>query len=257
MKKGFITLTNGNERYKHLVGVLVESVLEFTPYEIEVFGVNTDYKHSSSRVISKRINLEHENFETICFSKIKSCIMSDFDTTIHLDSDIVVSPEIVNVFNLLSENDSIKFPLHPWDGINQRIIDCINYIGATEKTQPYVHAATFIFNKKAKDFLNESFEISQKMLRDGFSPINQDETIFNCLLWKNKIKNWFVDCYDPYHEYFKSTIGLSEQDKEKFICSNPYSEIENFKTNFYLSHGCKDYQEAKIILNLLKNNLPR
>lgn len=251
MRKGFVTLTNGNDKYVKLVDVLVESVLDFTDYEIEVYGVNFDYNHSNKRVIPKKINLENENFESICFSKIQSCISSDFDLTVHLDSDIVISGEIKKIFEEFDINTSkYKFPKHPWDGqLKHEHISCMNYMGTSKKTQPYVHAATFIFSKEAKDFFQEVYNVSQKMLTDGFHPINQDETILNCLLWKNSENNSFIDCYDPYYEFFKSKIGLPSKYNHN---SDIYSEIPNFNVNYYLSHGCKNFEEAKEILEKLK-----
>ena len=100
MKKGFLTLTNENSKYKALVDVLVESVLEFTDLEIEVVGINFDYRHSNKRVLSKRMQLQPENSETIYYSKIKACMDSGFDVTMYLDSDIVVGPQIVDAFHL-------------------------------------------------------------------------------------------------------------------------------------------------------------
>lgn len=62
LKRGFVTFSNANEKYLGLLNVLVESVLLFTPLEIQVAGINFDYRHSNPRVISKRIHLEDEKF---------------------------------------------------------------------------------------------------------------------------------------------------------------------------------------------------
>jgi len=177
--------------------------------------------------------------------------MSEFDISMHLDSDIVVSPDIMKVFEQIeagnNDNLLLKMPRHPWNGpLGNSHYQCMRYMGVLEKNQDYLHAASFIYNTKAKEFINEAYEFSNKMLQDGFHPINQDETVLNCLIWKYALTNVAIDCYDIYFENFKSKIGLKTEDQ--FDWKKPYTSIDNFAVNYYLAHGCKDPQDARKIL---------
>jgi hypothetical protein len=246
MRKGFVTFTNNVEKYRHLHDVLVRSLLEFTPLEIEVFGINFDYAHPDPRVIPKRINLETEDFWSICYSKIYASLMSEFDKTMHIDSDAVAAPGVVKVFDEFDvESKFIHASKHPWDGpLGFEHQQIMNYVGASVKTQPYVHAASYVFSKNSKDFLSDVWEISQKMQADGVKPVNQDETIFNAMLWKHGVTDCFVDCYDPDPTHFRRLFGISNEPVDK-IPTLPIIRP-------YICHGHKNPEESERYFNEIK-----
>jgi len=241
-----VTFTNNVEKYRHLHDVLVRSLLEFTPFEIEVFGINFDYTYPDPRVIPKRINLESEDFWSICYSKIYASLMSEFDKTMHVDSDAVVAPGVVNVFDEFDvESKFIHASKHPWDGpLNFNHHHIMRCMGVETKTQPYVHAASYVFSKNAKDFLSEAWEISQKMQSNGIHPINQDETIFNVMLWKYGRTDCFVDCYDPDPTYFRSLFGISGESV------SPIPTVPVIRP--YICHGHKSPEESERYFNEIK-----
>ena len=254
MRKGFVTFTNDHPKYRKLHDVTVESLLYFTDLEVQVLGINFDYQHDNPRVISKRLNLQREDFGSICYSKLISCLESDFDVSIHVDSDAIATPDLVKIFDEISIDESfLKAPMHPqfmWEGQSKKIesthSSTAQMVGAKHQTQPYVHASSFVFTKNSKKFFEEAYLISEEFQKINFHPPAYDELIINSLLWKYEKTDCFVDCYDPYFEYFKSLNKISPP-------SNlPYSMIDNFKVNPYICHGCKDPDEAREILEFLK-----
>jgi len=249
-KKGFVTFVNNNEKYIKLNDILVESVLEFTDLNIEVNSINFDYKHSNPRVISKKIILNNECIDTIFYSKIYSSYSSDFEIGLQLDADIIVTPDVMNLFNCIDENyQYIKGPKHPWNGpLTYSHLSIMNYLNVLNQSQPYIHADCYLFTKNSEPFLKEAYSIGMNMFLNDIHPINYDETILNALLWKNDVKDGFVDCCDPYYEYFKNNIGMPTG----IDCTPPYSTELDFKINYYVCHGCKNYEESKLIFEKLK-----
>lgn len=243
-----MTFVNNNEKYKSLNDTLIKSVLEFTDCDIEVNSINFDITHPSDRVICKTINVKEENFATICYSKIFSSLTSEFDVGLQLDADMIVTSKAVELFDMIDENHQfIKASLHPQiQSFNYSHFETLRRVGGKQITQPYVHA-TYLFTKHSKSFLQEAFDRAMEMYESGFHPINFDETILNCLLWKYEKTDCFVDCYDLYYEHVKSLIGLSQRPIQS------YSEIEGFKVNPYICHGCKDPKEAEEIFQFLAN----
>jgi hypothetical protein len=234
MNEGYSVFVNQNKKYLGLLDILVESILSFSTRPVEIFSINFDYKHSSEKVFSKRINLPYENYETICYSKILSSINSRFSYGIQLDADFIITKEMDNLFDLTKNiKEFPKYCLHPHDPDNQK--NLMSYLGVPEKTQPYVHA-TYLFSDSSKPFLEDCYATSKDLLIKGISPPNLDETLMNVMLWKAGDTDAFIDPYDLWFEYF-----LSERFKEKNV-------------NFYSLHGCKDIDKALDILNGLKND---
>lgn len=250
MRKGFVTFVNNNPEYLKLNDILIESILDFTKLEVEVLGINFDYKHSNKRVISKILNLANECIDTIYYSKIYASMISDFDVGIQLDSDMIVTPNVINLLEQIEpQYQYVKGSCHPWNGpLQMPHLQMMNHLNVKEKTQPYIHA-TYLFTKNSKDFLKEVYETGMTLYSKNIHPINYDETVLNCLLWKNTIRDGHVDCYDPYFEYFKKNIGLETKEN----VSGPYSTEPNFKVNYTICHGCKDIAESERIFFKLKD----
>ena len=248
--KGFVTYTNDNPKYVALTKCLVDSILHFTDLPVEVCSINFDYKHDNKRVISKKINLNNEkDLGSVYYAKLLACIESEFDQTMHIDSDAIITPEVIRMFDVdMAEKDLVYMPLHPWNGpVYPRVRSVMNDMGLREKTQPYLHAASFLFTKYSKHFLREVWDYSQKISSFGFAPENYDESLLNCFLWKYQKTNCYVDCYDPYFEYFKMLKNMPSK-------STPtYSDTPNFVVNPYICHGCKDpNHQSDILLSLKK-----
>jgi hypothetical protein len=249
MKKGFVTFVNNSQKYQQLNDLLIESIINLTDYDIEVFGINCTLKHSSNRVINRTINLKDECIDTIFYSKIYSSYASDFDIGLQLDSDMIVTPDAIRLFEEIDpEYPFVKGSLHPWNGLEPAHIAIMNKLGAKQKSQPYIHA-TYLFTKNSKDFLKEAYDIGMNFFKSGVSPINYDETVLNTLLWKNNVNDANVVCYDPYFEYFKKHLGMPTNED----VSKPYGDEDNFLVRYLICHGCKNIEDAqRIYANLLK-----
>lgn len=243
--KGFITYVNNNANYINLVEVMIDSVLTFTDLPIELFTINFDYKHSNKRVLSKRLNI-NESRPNLYYAKLIACEQSEFDVTMHIDSDAIVTPELMNMFTGKSDTDLVLMPLHPWNGEPYPAVKIIMNELKVVKTQPYVHAAAFLFTKQSKPFFKEIWDYSQRLT---FHPENFDESLLNCFLWKYKQTNCYLDCFDPYFEYFKCVKDIVPNDYKEYLA---YTKIPNFKVHNYISHGCKDPNHARFIFEELK-----
>ena len=243
MNEGYVTFVNNNKNYIELTNILIESVLLFSTRHIEVFSINFDYIHSSPKVLSKRITLPEETFETICYSKLYSSFNSSFDNGIQLDSDFIITKNMDLLFEDCKKITQTPLgSLHPSDPNNQSEI--MDFLGVKEKTQPYVHA-TYLFSNNCKPFLEECYLLSKEFMSKNIKPQNFDETILNVMLWKYNANN-FVTTYDPYYDLF---INRSEENK----ILHGYG---NIPVNFYSCHGEKNPELAKIILkNLINSNL--
>jgi hypothetical protein len=236
MKKGFVTFVNAHPNYCALNDILIESVLSFTDLPIEVNSINFDFKHSSQRVHCKRIDVQTEDYANICYAKTTASLNTSFDIALQLDSDMIITKEAVGLLSLIQPDERFVLgSLHPHDPCNQTNI--MSYYGINEKTQPYIHA-TYLFTKNSKDFLSEVKEMQNHLMKKGITPINFDETILNCALWKHNRKTCFTDCFDPYFEVF------SEFTTDKLL-SDGYGTLSKVKR--LICHGCKDPVVAKNI----------
>lgn len=235
MKKGFITFVNKHQTYCALNDILIQSVLNFTNLPIEVNSINFDFKHSSERVHCKRINIKTEDYANICYAKTTASLNTSFDLALQLDSDMIVTKESVQLFDLIDpEERFVLGSLHPHDPCNQGNI--MSHYGIHKKTQPYIHG-TYLLTKNSKDFLSEVKEMQNHLMKKEITPINFDETILNCALWRYNRKTSFVDCYDPYFETFLSKKNNYPLKVKRLIC-----------------HGCKDPIIAKNIYEKISTN---
>jgi hypothetical protein len=237
--EGYVVFVNENKKYIELLDVLIESVINFSSRPIEIFSINFNYNHSSDRVIKRRVDIPVVNFENICYTKLYSSFNSSFDYGIQLDSDFIITKEMDKLFNDCYK--ITKYPLgsrHPQDPNNQ--LEIMSYLGIKEKTQPYIHA-TYLFSKDSKSFLEECYILSKELQSKNIVPSNYDETILNCMLWKNNA-NDFVTTYDPYFDFF------IHRDRKIL---HGYGDLP---INFYSCHGIKEPYFAKEILNKLINS---
>jgi hypothetical protein len=242
MNSGYVTYVDDNPRYRELVDILIESVLSFSNRSIEVFSINCDYYHSSGRVLNQRVDIKEKNMSTICYTKLYSSINCSFDHGIQLDSDIIITDKMDTLFEKAREVGQTPLcPIHPSDPNDQDWL--MSYLGVKIKTQPYIHAASYIFSNSCKPFLQECYDVSQKLVSIGYTPPWYDETILNTMLWKYKSEK-YVDNYVPYFGCF-----LDPSTKN----THGYGWMEN--VNFYTCHGIKDPSLAKsVLIDLQRKN---
>ena len=115
MKIGFVTFCTSN--WVNILDNLIDSVLEFSKYDITVYSINFTYTHNNSRVKIKPIFIQNESYYEICKQKIFSTLDCDYDIGLILDSDMIVTDKIDNIFDEnLDRITNSEFPLfskHP------------------------------------------------------------------------------------------------------------------------------------------------
>jgi len=250
MKIGFTTFCT--EDHKEIMDCLVESVLEFSKHEITVFSINFDYKHQSSRVKNKRIDLDRLTFFDICKVKIMATLQCDYEFGMSLDSDMIVTDIIDNIFieneeRVLSSNFPLfsKHPNDPFSNPNHHAIHTLKNFTDKKPKMKYVYAH-FLFSEKNKWFLEEVVEVMNKM-----NPSDDDEMVINALLTKYEVDydigyNHLPNCYDMNVEcYLNNTIS---EDIQMVYLNN------DCPVKFYTFHGhnCKSTSKMKEYINLIK-----
>jgi hypothetical protein len=240
MSKGFTTFVNSSPQFLGLLEVLIDSVLNFTSYDIEVFGINFEYKHPNKRVRTQRLDFNGESFLDICYNKIVAATKSSFDLSMHLDADMIITKDIEKIFDFknqidryilcpLHENDHnyLKFnKLEPMNGENQ-LMEILNI---PSKTQPYVHADTFLYNKNSIAFLESVLDLINFCKKNNIFLYAQDETAINVLLWKSQQNSKYLESYDGHFHHFED-------------CST--------NQKYLIAHGCKNPEQARNIYNKL------
>lgn len=253
MKIGFVTFCTSN--WVNILDNLVDSVLEFSKYDIIVYSINFTYTHANSRVKIKPIFIKNESYYEICKQKIFATVDCDYDIGLILDSDMIVTDKIDNIFdeNLDRITDS-EFPLfskHPNNAfesakdVMRRHLDI--FTSQTPK-MGYVYAS-YLFSNKNKWFFKEVLDEMNK--RDYI--IGNDEMIINCLLTK-----YSVD-YDIGYNYLPNGITNTI---DSYIYENiTDDEINNKYINYNIpvkiytfhSHQIKDSNYTKLIIEKIKD----
>lgn len=249
MRIGFTTFCT--ENYKEILGCLIESVIEFSKYEITVFSINFDYVHPNDRVKSKRIDLINTDYYNVCKTKIISCLQSEYDVGLILDTDMIVTKEIDNIFdeNVDRILDS-KFPLfakHPHNPFTHPYTkSTVKEFTEHEPKMKYVYAS-FLFSKNNLWFLEEVLDEMNKRHIMG-----EDEIIINSLLTKYQVDYDIGYNYLPngtenlLNDYLNDTV--SEELRITYLSYD-------CPVKFYIFHGhnCKNPEIMRSWINLIKN----
>lgn len=232
MKKGFVTFCT--ENYLCVLGNLLDSVLLFSKYDITVYTINFYHDFKSSRIKTKRIDLQEPNFFNICKVKILSAVESDLDVGLCVDSDMIFTKDIDYIFEEnLEKVINSKFPLfgrHPHKPLstNQGWGETIKQY-TDNPNENWVYA-TFLFSNNNKWFLEEVLtEMNAKK-----NQIGEDELIINGLLSKYGFNsdigyNFFPNALD---EMFDLYFGLKEDNE----INNPYTKY-GCPIRFFAFHG--------------------
>lgn len=238
MKKGFITYVN-DSHYLELCKILVESVLKFSQYPIQVFCINFDYNFNNDKVFSTRIDISGNDHISIWNAKPKMAMSSMFDYGLMIDSDVIITKDLDKIFDEHNPED-LTYPICP---IHQHEVFAEKYFmdlfGLKERTQRWVHADAFLYSHKTNDFLNEWYKTNLYLQKNNTVPNVGDESVLNLLLWKHNQKNWYAEIFEPYYDLFYDCS------RENLI-KHGYEPDWNIR--HYMYHGCKNPTEAKEIL---------
>jgi len=253
MKIGFVTFCTAN--WVSILDNLVESVLEFSKYDITVYSINFNYQHHSSRVKSKTIFTQNESYYEICKQKIFATLDCDYDIGLILDSDMIVTDKIDNIFDEnLDKIINSEFPLcskHPnnaFESAKDIMRQHLDIFTPEIPKMSYVYAS-YLFSNKNKWFFKEVLDEMNK--REYI--IGNDEMIINCLLTKYNVD------YDIGYNYLPNGIPNTI---DSYIYDNlSDDEINNKYINYNIpvkiymfhSHQIKDSVYTKEIINKIKN----
>ena len=280
--KTFITFAAG-ETYEKLSEVLKDSINSFSKYDLVIY-----------RPEDFDIKWEPENWQQsyVFIFKVLSCLkaLETYDEIVWLDNDCLVTNKIDRIWN----NVITTYPLLPIERFNNFYIwpnikpnycdmsflnDAKNRIGVIDSNfdNIYVQACCMLFNKNCLSFFEEVY-LHYQNFDSSVYPYG-DESIINCLIWRDKLSNlgdiflcsyYFSDytiqgalTSNNEEEYFKNfDINHREEgiDEDNFILShgwnlarhNRIGLINNNFNNLLFLHGSKDYNLHNKYLNTLK-----
>ena len=280
--KTFITFAAG-ETYEKLSEVLKDSINSFSKYDLVIY-----------RPEDFDIKWEPENWQQsyVFIFKVLSCLkaLETYDEIVWLDNDCLATNKIDRIW----DNVVTTYPLLPIERFNNFYIwpnikpnycdmsflnDAKNRIGVIDNNfdNIYVQACCMLFNKNCLSFFEEVY-LHYQNFDSSFYPYG-DESIINCLIWRDKLSNlgdiflcsyYFSDytiegalTSDNEEEYFKNfDINHREEgiDEDNFILShgwnlarhNRIGLINNNFNNLLFLHGSKDYNLHNKYLNTLK-----
>jgi hypothetical protein len=247
---GFVLFFTKN--FEEISNNLINSILLFSKYNIEINTINYDYIINNNRIISKKIILDNLSFESIMSAKFISSINTNFDIALILDSDMIVTKDIDNIF--LENEDKINnnnFPLfakhpHKYDPFKNN--QCyVNKITNKNPKMPWVYANYLFSGEKHKWFFKEALEIYKK------NEYIVDEIIINALLVEYEIDydlgyNYFPNCHVDIVEYFLDNT----HNKGLIEVNEIYYDIP---IKFYAFHGhlCKNIEYTKNLIERINN----
>jgi hypothetical protein len=254
MKIGFVTFCT--EDWVEILDNLVDSVLFFSKYEITVYSINFDYFNENDRVKVKRIDIPTLSMYEICKQKIYSSVDSEYDVGLILDTDMIVTPEIDNIFeDNLERVINSEYPLfarHPNDAFKNAKEVMLDHVRIFTNNLPkhrYVYAS-FLFSKKNKWFLSE---VLNEMNSRGHI-LGEDEMIINCLLTKYQVDYDIGYNYLPNgtHNILNGYLNESTNIDDITLGYLKY----DCPVKFYIFHGheIKNVKHTKNYLINLKND---
>jgi hypothetical protein len=250
MKIGFVTFCT--EDYTGIMDNLVESVITFSKYNITVYSINFDYKHESSRVDVKRIDLDNITYFNICKIKIFASIDCGLDVGLILDSDMIVTNQIDGIFDDNMEKvTNSEFPLfakHPHNPFMRNDYSNMvkRYTSKTPKMK-WVYAS-YMFSKKNVWFLEKVYN----EMVDINNQIGEDELIINSLLTEYEV-NYDIE-YNYLPNGLNDMIDIFFGRVENTVENNPYLQ-HDCPVKFYMFHGhkCKDVIKGKKLIEEIKS----
>jgi hypothetical protein len=242
MTKGWVTFAT--QKYADLLNVLIDSLLEFSKYPIEVFSSGYDLK-SGGNVVSKRFDVP-DNFTDICYAKnLLLPIKTESDVCAVIDCDMIANKNCDDVLDFTEEIGSHEYPIcsaHGQDPNNQA--PTMARLGVEYKSMPYVYS-TYLSCNSARPFFEDSFALVKQWRYQDFVPANTGETMINCMLWKRGVKeqtNCWIPHVDVLPHYLQGTM-----DRHPLV---GYYEGKALSYQFW--HGEKNADKARKNFEKLK-----
>lgn len=254
--KGFVIFCN--KSYLPIIINLINSVLEFSKYNIELFCINFHCNINNLRVKTNRISIPKENFYNITKCKIIASIQTSFDYALLLDGDMIVTKDIDNIFDDNEEKiQKVNYPLfckHPHNPY-ERWKHIINRITNKTPVMKWVYSV-YLFTKKHKWFFKETLDIMNKITYNNEEHLYAtvpEEGIMNGLLAKYEINDDMGYCYHV--NGFKDVVNyyLNGDEKGKNHIEDTYLKY-NCPVKLYAFHGhdIKNIEYGKQVIQMIK-----
>tara|TARA_Y100000996_G_scaffold415393_1_gene409795 strand:- start:4789 stop:5580 length:792 start_codon:yes stop_codon:yes gene_type:complete len=260
MKKGFVIFTDLN--YFPIVENLIDSVLLFSKYNIELNCINFLKEFDNPRIKSKKIDMPNPHFFNITRCKIIATINSNFDYGLLLDGDMIVTKEIDQIFNDNEEKiKKVKCPLfckHPHNPF-ERYKHIFEKLTNKEPKMNYVYSV-YLFLKSQKWFFEETLSIMNNILSKNrhnyFYPI-PEESVLNAQLCNYDVDydmgycyhiNGFSECF----EYYLNPESEEGKKGKKHIEDTYLSYDCPIKIYAFHGHNIKDINIGKNLINKIK-----
>jgi hypothetical protein len=252
---GFSTVLT--EDWLSLAKVFIDSILYFSKYPITINCLNFDHNFKHDRVVSRRIDINPLNWNTVCMTKWIAMNEMPYDSTLMVDCDMIALPDVDSIFETnqtkLQQSEFplfCKHPHNPFEDIKHKnhLQQLINIFTNNKPKMKYVYAHG-LFNKKHKWFIAEFLSLIEEYLSTGI-PFCGDEGLLNILLTKHQLNQDIGYNYAPNTslslDYINNSISDSKQLYESYLQFN-------CPVKFYLLHGCKNPTIAKSLLQQIKN----
>lgn len=249
------------EQWLPIIKVLIDSVSFFSKYPITVNCINFKYDFNNSSVDSISIyDPNIRNYSHIYRYKWSSLLHSPYDTTVMLDGDMIVLPDIDHLFDDHADHlNSSEFPFfakHPHNPFTnpvhaQNLKNMMSMFTSNEPSMPYVYACGIVGKHHLK-FVKEIVDTIDYFHSHNAIPYIEDEGILNCLLSKYRVSydlgyNFFPNS-TLYNAFINNTIDI---DQELY---DTYTKF-NCPVKFYALHGCKDQSLASYMLSEIKQKV--
>lgn len=255
MYKGYIIFLT--ESWLPIVNNLIDTVISFSIYDIEVNCINFNYNFNNNRIKTKTIHVDNASFFNITKCKLISTLNSNFDIGLILDGDMIVTPEIDKIFDDNEERIfNYKCPLfakHPHNPFN-RWSHIISKIINKQPKMKWVYS-NYLFIKEQKWFFQEALNYMDNIPSNEqhlYYPV-PEESVLNALLIKYDVDydlgyNYFPNGFKNVIDYYLN----GNEDGKKHIdeCYLSY----NCPVKIYAFHGhdIKDSNYVKTIIEKLK-----
>lgn len=265
MKRTFITFSHGPEN-DALVEVLQKSLSEFSQYSLRIYrkedfeedyGIDSDPSFWSSG----------KGY----VYKILSCLkaIEEYDEAVWIDTDCVATSYIDKIWFeswRISEYPLLpraRFYLFGMDlTFNDRIapVDTHAFLGkgkdkigvqTTEARNFYSQACFMYFDRSCLKFFEEVISLFSDFDREAFSA--GDESIINCLLWRDRRPDNLGDIFICSKFFgFHSAEIASMKTRDQFMKFR-YAPATDAFENIMFYHGSKIPEIAEFILKTLKD----
>lgn len=232
-----------NAKYAGLAKTFIDSLLHFSQHKIYVMAIDCDLGIDSNRIIQEKIQyMAGDN--GLFYLKTQCSLKAPFDVVAQVEADMLANDCCDELLGITEELD-LPHTLHPIHGQdpNNQLVTMLQ-LGVAEKSMPYSHA-TYLFTQKARPFLEKVADAERKLTSEGFYPPNFDETIINCVLWKENAKTQ-LNCFDPCTAVLPYYMGETNTN----VLDGYY---EGTSLSWHIFHGNKDEKFMAEYLDKLKN----